>query len=66
MNGSYVSIDINRALILEYGDVIVDFCPMLLSYAFWYPHDVSAFLFLQFQVRIEHSIMELLQESVDV
>lgn len=51
---------------LKNGNVVVDFGSMLLRHAFADPHNVAALLLLQFQIRIEHAEVELLQECVHV
>lgn len=51
---------------LQNGNVIVYLCAMLLCHALGDPDDVAALLFLQFQVRVEDTEVELLHESVDV
>lgn len=50
----------------EDRNVIVNLCSMFLSNTFRDPDNVTAFLLLQFKVRIEHTKMELLEESMDV
>lgn len=50
----------------EDRNVIVDLCSMFLSNTFRNPHDVTAFLLLQFKVWVEHTKMELLEESMDI
>lgn len=51
---------------LQDWDIIVDLGAMFLSDAFSDPNNVSAFLFLQLQIGIENSEMELLHECVDI
>lgn len=51
---------------LQDWNVIVDFGAMLLGDAFSNPDNVSAFLFLQFQVRVEDTEVELLHECIHV
>lgn len=53
-------------LYLEDGNIIVNFSAMLLGNTFGNPHNVTALLFLEFQVRIEYTKVELLHEGVHV
>lgn len=53
-------------LYLEDGNIIVNFSAMLLGNTFSNPHNVTALLFLEFQVRIEYTKVELLHEGVHV
>ena len=46
----------------EYWNVAVDLGPMPLRNTLGYPDDIAAFLFLQFDVRVEHSELELQHE----
>lgn len=55
-----------RYIHLKYWYVIVDLGPVLLGHTLGYPHDVTTLLFLELQIWIEHSKMELLQESHDI
>lgn len=51
---------------LENWNIIVDLGPMLLGNTLRNPYNVTAFLFLQLQIRIENTEMELLNESKHV
>lgn len=47
-------------------NVIVYLCPVSLSYALCYPHDVPALLFFQPNIWIKHTKMELLHEGQNI
>lgn len=51
---------------LENWNVVVDFSTVFLSHTFTYPNNVSAFLFLQLQVGVEDTKVELLKECIDI
>ena len=51
---------------LENWNIIVDFGAMFLCNTFRYPDNVTAFLFLQLQICIEHSKVELLNECIHI
>lgn len=51
---------------LENWNIIVDFGAMFLCNTLRYPDNVTAFLFLQLQVCIEHSKVELLNECIHI
>lgn len=51
---------------LEDGNVVVDLGSVLLRHALCDPDDVAAFLFLQLQVGVEHTKVELLNEGEHV
>lgn len=51
---------------LKYRNIIIYLGAMLLSNAFGNPNDITTLLFLQFQITVEYSKMELLKECMDV
>ena len=51
---------------LKDGNVVIDLCLMLLCHAFGDPYNVTAFLFLELQIRVEDPEMELLHECVHI
>ena len=51
---------------LQDGNVVVDLGLVALSDALGNPHDVTAFLFLEAEIGVEDSVVELLQKRVHV
>lgn len=51
---------------LHDGDVVVNLGSVLLGDALCNPHNVATFLFLEAEVGIEHSKVELVEESIDI
>ena len=48
------------------GNITLDFSPMSLSNALCDPNYIPAFLFLQFDVRVEATVLKLLHEAIHV
>lgn len=58
--------DSNYFSTLENRNVVINLGTVLLGNTLSNPHNVAALLFLQFEVGIENSKVELVEESIDI